>query len=126
MAKKVLIIEDYPATSKMIAEMLEMEGLTALVEPDGRDGLNRALKEKPDLILLDIMLPTMSGLEVCAALKNDPGTKDIPVIIISVKASDEDVKTGLAKGADGYVAKPFDLFKLLEIVKKQLGLEAKA
>ncbi len=126
MSKKVLIIEDYPATSKMIAEMLGMEGLTALVEPDGRDGLDRAIKEKPDLILLDIMLPTMSGLEVCSALKNDPATKDIPVIIISVKASDEDVKTGLAKGADGYLSKPFDLFKLLEIVKKQLGLPAKS
>ncbi len=125
MSKKVLIIEDYPATSKMIAEMLGMEGLTALVESDGRDGLNRAIKEKPDLILLDIMLPTMSGLEVCAELKKNPETKDIPVIIISVKASDEDVRTGLAKGANGYLAKPFDLFKLLEIVKKQLGLAAK-
>ncbi len=125
MPKKVLIIEDYPATSKMIAEMLGMEGLTALVESDGRDGLNRAIKEKPDLILLDIMLPTMSGLEVCAELKKNPETKDIQVIIISVKASDEDVRTGLAKGANGYLAKPFDLFKLLEIVKKQLDLAAK-
>jgi DNA-binding response OmpR family regulator len=121
MAKKVLIIEDYPATSKMIAEVLEMEGMTALIEADGRDGLLRAGKEKPDLILLDIMLPAMSGLEICAALKNDPETKNIPVIMISVKASDEDVKIGLAKGANGYVAKPFDLFKLLEIVKKQLA-----
>lgn len=125
MPKKVLIIEDYPATSKMIAEMLEMEGLTTLVEPDGLGGLSRAVREKPDLVLLDIMLPTMSGLEVCAALKSDPATRDIPVIIISVKASDEDVRTGLAKGANGYLAKPFDLFKLLEVVKKQLGTAAK-
>jgi DNA-binding response OmpR family regulator len=121
MAKKVLIIEDYPATSKMIAEVLQMEGMTAIIEPDGKDGLIRASKEKPDLILLDIMLPTMSGLEVCSALKNDPETKNIPVIMISVKASDEDVKIGLSKGANGYVSKPFDLFKLLDIVKKQLA-----
>lgn len=123
MAKKVLVIEDYPATSRMIAEVLEMEGITVVIEADGRDGLTRAVTEKPDLILLDIMLPTMSGLEVCSGLKNNPETKDIPVIMVSVKAADEDIKAGLARGANGYISKPFDLFKLLEIVKKQLGLD---
>jgi DNA-binding response OmpR family regulator len=122
MAKKVLIIEDYPATSKMIAEILEMEGITTLIEPDGRAGLELAAKEKPDLLLLDIMLPTMSGLEICSKLKSDPETKNIPIIMVSVKASDEDIKAGLARGANGYISKPFDLFKLLEVVKKQLGL----
>ena len=122
MGKKVLIIEDYPATSKMISEILEMEGITALIEPDGRLGLDLAVKEKPDLILLDIMLPTMSGLEICTNLKTNPETKNIPVIMVSVKASDEDIKAGLSKGANGYISKPFDLFKLLEVVKKQLGL----
>jgi len=122
MAKKVLIIEDYPATSKMISEILEMEGITTLVEPDGRKGLDLAVREKPDLILLDIMLPTMSGLEICSSLKTNPETKNIPVIMVSVKAADEDIKAGLAKGANGYISKPFDLFKLLDVVKKQLGL----
>jgi DNA-binding response OmpR family regulator len=121
MAKKILIIEDYPATSKMLSEILEMEGITTLIEPDGRKGLNLAAREKPDLILLDIMLPTMSGLEICANLKNNPETREIPIIMVSVKASDEDIKAGLAKGANGYISKPFNLFKLLEIVKKQLG-----
>jgi DNA-binding response OmpR family regulator len=122
MAKKVLIIEDYPATSKMIAEILAMEGIATMIEPEGRRGLDLAAKEKPDLILLDIMLPTMSGLEICSNLKTNPETKNIPVIMVSVKASDEDIKAGLAKGANDYLSKPFDLFKLVAVVKKQLGL----
>ena len=122
MAKKVLIVEDYPATSKMMAEILEMEGIQSVITPDGVDGLEKATKEKPDLILLDIMLPGMSGLEVCSNLKSNPVTKDIPVIMVSVKAADADVKNGLAKGADGYLSKPFDPFKLIEVVKKNLGM----
>jgi len=122
MAKKVLIVEDYPATSKMIAEILEMEGIQSTITPDGAEGLEKATKEKPDLILLDIMLPGMSGLEVCAALKANPATSNIPVIMVSVKAQDADIKTGLAKGAEGYISKPFDPFKLIEVVKKNLGM----
>jgi DNA-binding response OmpR family regulator len=121
MAKKVLIIEDYPATSKMIAEILEMEGYQAVIAADGLVGVEKAKSEKPDLILLDIMLPGIDGLEVCSRLRANDQTKNIPVIMVSVKASAEDVKTGLDKGANGYVSKPFDPFKLLEVVKKHLG-----
>ena len=120
MAKKILIVEDYPATSKMIAEILEMEGFEAVIAPDGNSGVQKAVSEKPDLILLDIMLPGIDGLEVCSRLRANPETKDIPVIMVSVKAADDDVKAGLNRGANGYVAKPFDPFKLLEVVKKHL------
>ena len=121
MARKILIIEDYPATSKMIAEILEMEGYQSVISADGLLGVEKAKSEKPDLILLDIMLPGIDGLEVCSRLRADEQTKHIPVIMVSVKASTEDVKSGLDKGANGYVSKPFDPFKLLEIVKKHLG-----
>jgi DNA-binding response OmpR family regulator len=121
MAKKILIIEDYPATSKMIADILEMEGFTPLIAPDGTIGLEKAAAEQPALILLDVMLPGINGLEVCNRLRDNPQTKDIPVIMVSVKASNDDVKAGIAKGANGYIAKPFDPFKLLEIVKRHLG-----
>lgn len=120
MSKKILIVENYPATSKMVADILEMEGFIPVIAPDGTLGLEKAQTEKPDLILLDIMLPGINGLEVCSRLKANPETKAIPVIMVSVKTSDEDVKLGLAKGANGYVAKPFDPFKLVEIVKKLL------
>ena len=120
MAKKILIVEDYPATSKMVADILEMEGFQAVIAADGTSGLEKARSEKPDLILLDIMLPGINGLEVCSQIKADAATKSIPVILVSVKTSEEDVKLGLSKGANGYVAKPFDPFKLVEIVKKFL------
>ncbi len=67
------------------------------------------------------MLPGIDGLEVCSRLRADDATKNIPVIMVSVKASTEDVKAGIGKGANGYVSKPFDPFKLLEVVKKHLG-----
>jgi DNA-binding response OmpR family regulator len=105
----------------MIAEILEMEGFTPLIAPDGNSGIEKAKSEKPDLILLDIMLPGIDGLEVCSRLRADDATKNIPVIMVSVKASTEDVKAGIGKGANGYVSKPFDPFKLLEVVKKHLG-----
>lgn len=120
MAKKILIIEDYPATAKMMSEILEIEGFESIIAPDGSVGIEKALSEKPELILLDIMLPGMDGLEVCTKLRANPATMNIPVIMVSVKAADEDVKAGMAKGANGYVTKPFDPFKLLEIVKKNL------
>ncbi|OGB90533.1 hypothetical protein A2625_03190 [candidate division WOR-1 bacterium RIFCSPHIGHO2_01_FULL_53_15] len=120
MAKKILIIEDYPATSKMIADILELEGFEAVIEPDGITGLKKAAEEKPDLILLDIMLPGMDGLEVCTALKTDPRTKTIPIIILSVKASNEEIKAGLDCGAEDYITKPFEPLQLIEAVKKYL------
>ena len=119
--KKVLIIEDYPATAKMIAEILEMEGINASISPEGRSGIEKAASEKPNLILLDVMLPEMDGLAVCEKLKGDPKTKDIPVIFVSVKGTEEDIKAGMEKGATAYIPKPFDPFKLVEIVKKTLG-----
>ena len=120
MAKKILIIEDYPATSEMIASLMKMEGFEASIAADVLVGIKMAVAEHPDLILLDIMLPEMDGFEVCDRLKKNPATTDIPIIIVSVRAADESVKKGKALGADGYIPKPFDPFKLVEIVKKHL------
>ena len=120
MQKKILIIEDYPATSRMVAEILEMEGFATVAAFDGKTGIEKAIQENPDLILLDIMLPGMDGLEVCDHLQADPQTKNIPIIFVTVKASAEDVKIGLGKGASGYISKPFDPFKLIEVVKEKV------
>jgi DNA-binding response OmpR family regulator len=120
MAKRILIIEDYPATSKMISEIMEMEGYETIIAPDGNSALEKAISEKPDLVLLDIMLPGIDGLDVCTQLRSNPQTRDIPVIMVSVKASDEDIRAGLGRGADGYIPKPFDPFKLIDVVKKHL------
>ena len=121
MAKKILIIEDYDATVEMLTNVLEMNGYEVEVATDGPVGLKKAASVKPALILLAIMLPEMSGIEVCQKLKSDPKTKPIPIIIVSVKATDEDVKKGLACGADAYVTKPFDPFGLIEKIQEYLG-----
>ncbi|MFC1637546.1 response regulator transcription factor [Candidatus Margulisiibacteriota bacterium] len=117
MAKKILIIEDYPATSEMIASILEAEGFKPVVAVDGPSGLEQARSQKPDLILLDIMMPEMSGFEVCEKLKADKKTAKIPIIIVSVRATEESIKKGKELGADEYVLKPFDPFELVTRVK---------
>jgi CheY-like chemotaxis protein len=120
MAKKILIVEDYPATSEMMASLMKMEGFEATIAADGLAGVKAANSWQPDLILLDIMLPEMDGFEVCEQLKKNPETMKIPVIIVSVRAADDSIRKGKASGAVDYVPKPFDPFKLIELVKKYL------
>jgi DNA-binding response OmpR family regulator len=120
LAKKILIIEDYEATAKMIADILAMKGYESIIAYNGNDGYEKALTEKPDLILLDIMMPGINGLEVCKQLKSNPETKNTPVIIVSVKSSREDIAAGKEKGAEDYIPKPFEPFELLEAVNKYL------
>ncbi len=120
MAQKILLIEDYEATVEMLTNILELNGYEVEAAADGPSGLKKAASGKPALILLDIMLPHMSGIEVCQKLKSDPKTRQIPIIIVSVKAADEDIQKGLSCGAAEYITKPFDPFDLIEKVKKHL------
>ena len=122
MAKKVLIIEDHPSTAEMLANLLKLEGIDPICAPDGKSGIEKTKSKKPDLVLLDIMMPEMSGLDVCKKLKTDPETSKIPIIIVSVRGSDEAIKMGMECGANEYIPKPFDPFKLIEVVKRYLGL----
>lgn len=120
MAKKILIIEDYPDTIMLLTEMFTPLGYQIIYALDGHSGIEEARKMQPDLILLDIMMPAMNGFEVCETLKADPKTVNIPVVIISVRSSAEDIHKGLGVGAIGYVTKPFDLGKLEAVVREQL------
>jgi two-component system sensor histidine kinase/response regulator len=120
MANKVLIIEDHPETSELLGNILQLEGIDFSIASDGKIGIERTRSEKPDLILLDVMMPEMSGFEVCNILKSDPETSYIPIIIVSARASDESVAKGKNLGANDYIPKPFDPFKLIELVKKHL------
>jgi DNA-binding response OmpR family regulator len=108
--KKILIIEDEKNISSFIKMELEFEGYSTVVEEDGKEGLNTALKEDFDLILLDLMLPTLNGLEICRRLKKE---KDTPIIMLSARDSVMDKVTGLQVGADDYIAKPFAIEELL-------------
>lgn len=104
---KILLIEDEEDIAALIKLQADISGYRLHVEVDGLNGLLAIQREKPDLVVLDIMLPGQSGLDVCRKLKNSPETMDIPVIMISAKSEEIDVILGLELGADDYVTKPF-------------------
>ena len=120
--KKVLIIEDYPATIEMMENVLKTEGIGVITAVDGVSGLKKASSANPDLILLDIMMPEMNGFEVAEKLKAGPKTAKIPIIIVSVRTSEDSIKKGKDLGVQEYIPKPFDPFKLIEVVKKYLEI----
>jgi DNA-binding response OmpR family regulator len=104
---KILLIEDEEDIAALIKLQAEISGYRLHVEVDGLNGFRAVEREKPDLVILDIMLPGQSGLDVCRKIKTNADLKDIPVIIISAKSEELDVVLGLELGADDYVAKPF-------------------
>ncbi len=104
---KILLIEDDEDISDLIKLQGEIAGYKVVVEVDGLNGIRAIAREKPDLILLDIMIPGQSGLDVCRKVKNNPDTKNIPVIMLSAKGEELDIILGLELGADDYVSKPF-------------------
>jgi DNA-binding response OmpR family regulator len=104
----ILIVDDEEDVLRPIAYRLEMQGCNVLREFDGERGLQTALAKRPDLILLDIMMPGMDGLALCSMLKQREDTRAIPIIILTAKTTVEDVEAAFKWGADDYVAKPFE------------------
>jgi phosphate regulon transcriptional regulator PhoB len=118
MAKgKILIVEDDRDIVEMVEYNLREEGYATVSALNGEDGVNSARKERPDLIILDIMLPVMDGFEVCRALKSDEATARIPIIILSAKSQETDKVVGLELGADDYVTKPFSPRELIARIR---------
>jgi len=106
-AVKITIIEDEEDIRHLVCYNLEKEGYSVCSYESGERGLNGIKNDPPDLVLLDLMLPGIDGMEVCRRLKQDAATRDIPVIIISAKGEESDIITGLERGADDYLSKPF-------------------
>lgn len=104
---KILIIEDDANIQELIRYNLAKEGYQVVSAIEGEDGLKKAQIEKPNLIILDLMLPGMDGLEICRILKADPGTAGTPIIMVTAKGEESDVVAGLELGADDYMTKPF-------------------
>ncbi len=117
---RVLLIEDEEDIASLIKLQAELAGYKIHVEYDGLNGYVAVEKEKPDLVILDIMLPGLNGLDVCRKIKTNPDLKDIPVIMISAKSEELDVVLGLELGADDYVSKPFSTKVLLSRIKAVL------
>ena len=117
---KILIVDDEIDTLLPLKRSLEVEDYMVVGASDGHEALMKARADIPDLILLDLMMPEMDGYEVCAKLKNDALTKNIPVIILTAKDAVRDKVKGLDIGADDYVTKPFNLNELKARVKSVL------
>ena len=117
MKEKILIVEDEKDIIKMLDYNLKKEGFRVVDARDAEDALDLAVREHPDLILLDLMLPGMDGLEVCKALKKESKTGSIPIIMLTAKSQESDKVVGLELGADDYITKPFSLRELIARIK---------
>lgn len=120
---KILIIEDEPGMVLGLRDSLEYEGYEVSTAGDGKEGLEKAGREKPDLILLDVMLPVMSGIDVCRVLRSKG--IEIPIIMLTARSQEIDKVVGLEIGADDYVTKPFSIKELLARVRAHLRRAAK-
>jgi two-component system alkaline phosphatase synthesis response regulator PhoP len=118
---KILVVDDEAYLLQILDFSLNAEGYEVVTAGDGEQAINKAKAEQPDLIVLDIMMPKIDGYEACRKLKQDPGMKDVPVILLTAKGRDIDRKLGLEVGADDYITKPFSPSKLLEKIGSFLG-----
>ncbi len=116
----VLIVEDEPAQREILSYNLAAEGFRVSQAEDGEEGLLLLAEDPPDVMVLDWMLPSVSGIEVCRRVKIDPATRSIAVIMLSAKSEDVDKVRGLETGADDYVAKPYSMSELMARVRSQL------
>lgn len=114
---KLLIVEDDRALAEVLSYNLKKEGFEVFVAFDGRDGLQQAEVKSPDLIILDLMLPVIDGLEVCRRLRSHAATKDAIILMLTAKAEETDQVVGFSLGADDYVTKPFSVKVLIERIK---------
>jgi len=117
----ILIVEDEPQTAKLIKFILEKDDYSTISAKDGEEGLRMVKKRKPDLIVLDLMLPKMDGYQLCETLKTDPDTKQIPVLVLTALDTGPDFEKALEKKADWYITKPFDPQHLLKRVAYLIG-----
>jgi two-component system cell cycle response regulator DivK len=116
MGKTVLIVEDEPKNLKLVRDLLNVVGYETLEATDGGQGLELAMAQKPNLILMDIAIPIIDGIEATKILKADAKTKDIPIIALTAFAMKEEVEKICAAGCDGYMTKPIDTGEFLKKV----------
>ncbi|MBI1843837.1 MAG: response regulator [Actinobacteria bacterium] len=117
---RVLLVDDNPVILDLLVLNFELEGFTVLQARDGAQALGLAREERPDVVVSDVMMPEMDGLKLTAALRADPVTSAIPVMLVSAEAQASDIRAGLAAGAGDYVTKPFDPFELIDRVNRLL------
>lgn len=122
----ILIIEDEPSLVEVLTYNLEKEGFEVLSATNGRDGLERARAVLPDLVILDLMLPLVDGLQVCSQLRSDPKTQNIRILMLTARSEETDEVVGFNVGADDYVTKPFKVRPLIHRIKALLRRNEKS
>jgi CheY-like chemotaxis protein len=117
-SKQILVCDDDPVILRLLQVNLELEGYDVLLAQHGQKAIEIAMKEHPDLVILDIMMPRMDGYQTCRRIKSEESTKDIPVIFLSAKAQQSDIEKGKSYGVEDYLTKPFDPTDLIEVVER--------
>ena len=120
---KILVVDDEEMTTNLAKKFLERHEFEVACAFDGEKALELAISEKPDLILLDVMLPNLSGYEVCRRLKQQDDFKDVPILLFTAKGLSKDIEEGKAAGADEYIVKPFSGKALVATIRKHLGID---
>ena len=126
MSMKILICDDEPYIRMLLEqtlEDLEDEGVEILIASNGQEGYDLIVEEKPQLVFLDVMMPKMSGFEVCSKVKQIPELKDTHIVLLTAKGQEADKEKGLSLGANEYITKPFDPDNLYDYACEQLGIE---
>lgn len=120
MSEKVLVVDDDPSTLRLTQHILERGGYEVITATNGLVGLQKAQRELPSIVVLDLMLPGLDGFEICHRLKNAPDTSHMPILMLSAKDQDSDKAMAERVGADGYLSKPVNAGELLERVQSLL------
>lgn len=125
-AKKILVVEDEVTNQEVAEIILKNQGYDVIIANNGQEGIEKAVEEHPDLIIMDILMPVLDGLTATRQLKADPRTKDIPIITVTAKASSSDKSAAQAAGSEGFLAKPYRNRALAEIVRSFIKEEPSA
>jgi DNA-binding response OmpR family regulator len=120
MAKRVLVADDEPDIVESVKFSLGIEGIESLKAYDGEEALAKAKRERPDLIVLDVMMPKINGYKVARLLKFEDAYRHIPIIMLTARAQEKDKQTGQETGADKYITKPFEMDELVSTIKRYL------
>lgn len=118
---KIMVIDDEPFILMMIEDKLKRAGLDVITLRESTGAIEKIKEVKPDLIILDWMMPEISGIEICKNIKNDPELADIPVFMLTAKGQEDDEKLGLSCGVERYITKPFSPRGLLELILERVG-----
>jgi DNA-binding response OmpR family regulator len=122
---RVLVVDDEPIILRLLQVNLRLEGYEVVACASGEEGLRRAEERPPDAVVLDVLLPGIDGFEVCRHLREVPATADVPVIMVTAQAQDEDRERGYALGVHEYVTKPFEPAELVALVREALAGRAR-